>query len=253
MSERGIRLSEERGIVTLALAHGPNALDEVLVDRLLEVLGQLREGGAPPLLVTSDHPSLFSPGWDLKQLAAGDRPRLERFLERFERLVLELFSYPAPSVAAIGGHAVAGGCLLAIACDQRVMATGRPRLGLAEHNLGVPVPYGCVQMLRARLGRRAFDELVFRGDGCDADRAHELGLVQRAVAPADLLAAAGRVLSAFGGAEPAAWAATKRFAHGGVWRRMEAGDPDAARRFLDAWFSPPAQQRIAAVVTRLGR
>lgn len=253
MSDGGVRLTEERGVFTVTLAHGSNALDEYLVERLLEALGRLRENGAPPLLVASDHPSLFSPGWDLKQLAAADRPRLERFLERFERLVLGLFSYPAPTVAAVGGHAVAGGCLLATACDQRVMASGRPRLGLAEHNLGVPVPFGCVQMLRARLGPQAFDALVLRGDGFDADRALEHGLVQRVAAPADLLAAAGRRLGALGGAAPPAWAATKHFAHAGVWRQMAAGDADAARAFLDAWFSPAAQQRISAVASRLSR
>jgi enoyl-CoA hydratase len=253
MSDTTVHLTEQRGWYTVTLDRGANALDEDLVERLRDALEWLRNQDAPPFVLASAHRSLFCPGWDLKQLAGADRPRIGAFLEAFERLILDLFSYPAPTVAAIGGHAVAGGCLLAIACDQRAMVVGRPRIGLSEHNLGVPVPYGCVQMLQARLGRRGFDELVFRGDGCTAERAVELGLVQRVCGPDELPTVAQRLLQAAGGAVPSAWASTKKFAFGRVWEAMTSGDPAAHDAFLDAWFDPAAHQRIEAMAARLGR
>lgn len=253
MAERCIRLSEDRGAWTLQLAHGANALDERLMGELRAAIERLAEQGAPPLVLSSAHPKLFCPGWDLKQLAGADRARVAAFLTTFDELVLSLFSYPGPTVAAVAGHAVAGGCLLALACDLRVMIAGRPRIGLSELALGVPLPRGSVLMLRSRLAPVAFDELVYRGEGCAAGRAVELGLVHRACGLHEFEGAIQRLLGAACMQSRAAFAATKRFAHAGAWEAMAAGDTAAADAFLAAWFEPPTQARLADLAARLER
>jgi len=179
---------EIRGIHRLVMDHGPNALDQELMSALRASLGQLVEGGAPAVMIASSHPSLFCPGWNLKLLADAERDEVGDFLRAFNTLILELFSYPGPTAAAIGGHSVAAGCLLSLCCDLRVMATGQARQGLSELNLGVPVPGTSLRMLRARLSSPALDDLVFRGEGCTATRARELGVVHRTAAVADTLA-----------------------------------------------------------------
>ena len=122
---------ENRGIHRLVMDHGPNALDPALMAALRDRLRDLGGSGAPAVILASSHPRLFCPGWDLKLLADADRDQVGEFLQEFNSLILELFSYPGPTAAAIGGHSVAAGCLLSLCCDLRVMATGQARQGLS--------------------------------------------------------------------------------------------------------------------------
>ncbi len=251
MAEAALRHEEERGIHYLSMDHGPNALDVPLMDALRARLATLREAGAPPVVLSSAHPTLFSPGWDLKSLARAEREHVASTLRQFDSLVLDLFSYPAPTAAAIGGHAVAGGCLLALTCDLRVMATGPSRLGLAELNLGVPVPAGSLLMLRSRLDPSAVEELVLRGDGFTAERARDVGLVHRMASSDEVVSVAGRELAKLASKPLHAYAATKRFLYGDTWRDMEQRDADAEQLFLECWFEDETRQRVDEVARSL--
>ena len=243
---------EINGIHHLVMNDGPNALNSTLMDALSGTLSELREGGSPAVLLRSSHEMLFCPGWDLKDLLGADRDQVAAALARFNRLVLDLFSYPGPTAAAIHGHAVAGGCLLALCCDLRIMATGRPRIGLSELNLGVPVPAKSLVMLRERLAANVVEELVVGGDGCNAERAREHGVVHRIAEPELVLAKTERELARLAAKPKQAFAATKQFLLGESWRRMSELNADADAVFLDCWFTTQTQQRISGIVERLG-
>ena len=253
MTEKLVRHMEDRGIHRVIMDDGANALDLPLLAALGERIARLRADGARPLLLASSHPSLFSPGWDLKVLAGATKQRVSEVLAAFNAVILELFSYPGPTAAAITGHAVAGGCLLAMACDLRVMASGRPRLGLAELNLGVPVPAPSLIMLRSRIGAGALDETVFAGDGWSAERARDLGMVHRVFSTEKVVIAADRELRKLGSKPARAYAATKEFLFKDAWRLMAASNPPDDDVFLDCWFDPATQNRITEVVRNLGR
>jgi enoyl-CoA hydratase len=252
MAEPLVRHHDDRGVYTITMDRGPNALDMDLMTELRQHLERLVSAGAPPLVFASSHPRLFSPGWDLKELVEADRARVAAVLDVFDRLILDLFRYPGPTAAAVAGHAVAGGCLLAIACDVRVMKSGMPRLGLAELNLGIPVPAGSVRMLAARLTPTAVEELVLRGDGFSAAKALQLGLVQRNTADDDVLPAAEAELRRLAAKSPHAFAATKRYMYGDVWRWMDEAREAEQQSFLDCWFEDATRERISEVVRSLG-
>ena len=218
---------------------------------LQKSLGRLAEKGAPCVVLASSHPTLFCPGWNLKLLAHADRNEVGDFLQAFNTLILDLFSYPGPTAAAIGGHSVAAGCLLSLCCDLRVMATGQARQGLSELNLGVPIPGSCLRMLRARLSSPALDELVFRGEGCTATRARELGIVHRTAAAADTLAVTELELGKLAGRPRQAFVESKRFLFGDTWEAMRRGAPDEDAAFLDCWFQKETGERIAGVANQL--
>ena len=243
---------EINGIHNLVMNDGPNALNATLMDELTGALVELREGGAPPVLLRSSHEMLFCPGWDLKDLMGADRDEVAAALDRFNRLIFNLFSYPGPTATAIHGHAVAGGCLLALCCDLRIMATGRPRIGLSELNLGVPVPASSLVMLRERLAANVVEELVVGGDGCNADRAREQGVVHRIAEPDLVLAKTERELARLAAKPKHAFAATKQFLLGESWRRMSEPNTAEDAVFLDCWFTTQTQQRISGIVERLG-
>lgn len=252
MTDQRVRYMEDRGVHRVVMADGANALDLPLMAELKGRIGALREAGGEPVLLASSHPSLFCPGWDLKVLADADREQVGEVLAAFNALILELFTYPGPTAAAITGDAVAGGCLLAMACDLRVMAAGRPRLGFAELNLGVPVPASSLRMLQARLGARAVHQAVLAGEGCPAERARELAMVHHAVSADRVVVTADRELRKLGSKPGTAFATTKEFLYRDTWRLM-APDPDDDRVFLDCWFNAAAQRRIAEVAQGLGR
>jgi enoyl-CoA hydratase len=251
MHDAVVRHEEASGIHVLTLDDGANALSLELLETLGERLAQLRKDSAPPVVLASSHPTLFCPGWDLKQLAGADRGEVSGVLAAFDRLILELFSYPAPTAAAMAGHAVAGGCLMALACDLRVMASGSARLGLAELNLGVPVPAPSLRMLRSRLDHGVVEELVLRGVGCSAERARDLGLVQMVAQVSEVVAVAQRELGRLMSKPAHAYAASKRFLYGGAWREMAELSTGEMATFLECWFHEATQARIVEVARSL--
>lgn len=251
MTRQLLRLDEHRGIHRIILDHGPNALDRELMGAFRRELATLRSAGSPALLVASAHPTLFCPGWDLKILVDADRSAVAEFLADFNGLILDLFSYPGPTAAALEGHAVAGGCLLAQACDLRVMGSGKARLGLSELNLGVPVPGTSLRMLTSRLSSAAVDHLVFRGEGCTAERAQEYGLVHRTAAPEEAFNVTEIELGKLAGRPRAAFVETKKLLLGAVWDDMRRTWPEEEAAFLDCWFDDETQERIKGVASRL--
>jgi enoyl-CoA hydratase/carnithine racemase len=253
MTDEKLHHEQRDGIHRLVMVDGPNALNLELMELLSAELSRLRENGAPPVLLASAHDVLFCPGWDLKRLAGGERDHVAGVLAAFDRLVLDLFSYPGPTGVAIGGHAVAGGCLLALCCDLRLMATGRPRIGLSELNLGVPVPWASLVMLAARLAPHVVEELVVGGDGFAADRALKLGIVHRVAEPDRIVETTERELARLSSKPARAFVETKRFLLGDHWQRMSRSNEDADRAFLDCWFTDETQARITGMADRLRR
>lgn len=252
MAHETLHRTDANGIHHLVMSDGPNALNLKLMGALSTALAELRDAGAPPVLLSSSHEMLFCPGWDLKQLAGVDRDEVSDSLSMFNRLIHELFSYPGPTGAAIQGHAVAGGCLLALCCDLRIMAVGRPRIGLSELNLGVPVPATSLVMLRERLAPNVVEELVVGGDGCNAERARELGVIHRISEPDLVVAKTERELARLASKPVPAFAATKRFLLADAWRRMSDSSPENDEAFLDCWFLPETQERIKGMLERIG-
>jgi enoyl-CoA hydratase/carnithine racemase len=246
-----LRHEEIRGIHCLVMDNGPNALDRPMMEALHSALQNLAVDGAPAVILASAHPTLFCPGWDLKVLADAGREEVTEFLDSFNALILELFSYPGPTAAAISGHSVAAGCLLALACDLRVMAVGQARQGLSELNLGVPVPGTCLRMLRARLSSPALDELVFRGEGCTAERARELGIVHRIAGADETLAVTQLEIAKLAGRPPRAFVECKKMLLGEVWEDMRATRPEETAAFLDCWCEEETRERIAGVANSL--
>jgi enoyl-CoA hydratase/carnithine racemase len=132
------------------------------------------------------------------------------------------------------------------------MAAGRPRIGLSELNLGVPVPSSSLVMLRQRLAANVVEELVVGGDGCNAERARDQGVVHRIAEPGLVTAKTEQALTRLASKPQQAFAATKRFLLGESWRLMsEPGGADN-EVFLDCWFSAVTQKRIKGTVERLG-
>ena len=171
------------GCVQITLAGpGMNALGTNLMEDLLT---QLEAAGDAPLLVVGEGRA-FSAGLDLKEVLSLDEPGMGRFLHLLTALTQKIFRHPAPTVAAVHGHAIAGGAVLARMCDVAVApAGGRGRIGLNEVALGPRFPPRLLRALQSRIPRRFHTE-VFLGAGLHKPpEAYRLGLVDILSAGAD--------------------------------------------------------------------
>jgi enoyl-CoA hydratase len=228
-----------------------NAIDEDLVATLRTLALELdADEGVRGVLLASAHPKLFCPGLDLVGLIEYDRPALERFMASFSEMLLALCALRAPLVAALSGAAVAGGCVLALAADHRVLRRGAP-IGLNEVKIGLPLPWSVALLLKASVAPPALTRAALFGANFTDDEAVAAGLAHEIREAEGFETACLERLSELADKEPAAFRFTKAYLRDGLLREMRAHD--AARRgdFLDAWFSPPGRQRLRALVDAL--
>lgn len=152
----------------------------------------------------------FSAGVDLKRIVDGGPGYVERFLPALSLATLTLFEHPKPVVAAVNGHALAGGCMLAAACDIRLMSGGT--IGLTELAAGVPFPTVPLEIMRHAVGP-SLDAMVLGVGWLAPDQATSIGLVHEIVELDQLLAAALRRAEGLSAAPPDVYAVAKHQLH----------------------------------------
>ncbi len=251
----GIRLERTGGFVTARFdkARG-NAIDEPFTQELLDVARQLgADPGVRGVLLASAHPKLFSPGLDLVTLVEYDRPAMERFMRLFADMVWALYMLPKPVVAAIGSHAVAGGCILALTADYRVLRRGGIQVGLNEVKVGVPLPWSVALLLRASVPAAALTQVALLGRNFAYDDALAVGLADQ-LADADGFEDFCRArLEEFADKDTASIAITKGYLRDGVLREMRSREKEEMSAWLDRWFSDSTRERIRAIVAGMGK
>lgn len=193
----------EKGIVWVDIDNPPaNAISDDLVNDLDSLLTALEaDKNVRVLVIGSKHPKTFVAGADIKMMTqnagrfAGQGGAIRDASARMQAVFDRIAKFPRPVIAAIGGHALGGGCELALACDFRIMGAGT--IGLTEVSLGLIPGAGGTQRMTALLGRAKATELIFFAQRLNSEEAERIGLVTKAVAPEalrdEVLAFAGRL------------------------------------------------------------
>ena len=244
------RIEWHDGLAEIRLACGKaNALNPRSLGAIDEAFADAERGGARGV-VLAGYDRFFSAGLDLVTLYDLDHARMDTFMREFDRVMLRVFTFPRPVVAAIGGHAVAGGCILALACDARVMSTGGARIGLNEIRLGVPFPAPALEIVRYAVSPVFVEEVLYDGELYGAPAAMVRGLVGD-VTPDDT-AALARAACARLAERPSGPFATIKAALKGPAVEQALAREDALRRaFVEAWFAPEARMLIGDARARL--
>lgn len=210
MSELMTVERDERGVVTVTLTRPPvNALSVALMEELRALAADLAVADGVRVLVVRSAAPVFMAGADLHDVLArledvsSLNALLRSALDGMERL-------PFPTIASINGHALGGGCELALACDFRVMARGRARIGLPEVQRGLLAAGGGTQRALRSLGRARALDFVMRGRLLDADEAERIGLITQAVDEPELESATTKLVEEFLALPAMALAAAKR-------------------------------------------
>lgn len=243
----------------IQLAHAPvNALDTELCRGLISAIEQAHTDDVQGLVI-SGGAGIFSAGMDVPHLMAhgDDRGRLMESWQAFFGAVRAIGHSRIPVVMAIGGHCPAGGCVLSLAADYRIMAASnddaRPyRIGLNEVAVGLVAPEGIQRLLRRLVGVHRAGQMLTAGEMVSAERAHALGMVDellpleqvepRAIAWMQQLLALPRM----------PMLGTRAIARADLHEAL-AAEHIQLDRFVDAWYSADAQAALTALMARLGK
>ncbi len=224
---------------------GKNALSGALMER---TLAAVRAVDGAPLLLRGDGDA-FSAGLHLAEVASLDAVEMQRFLQGLTELTLQLFRYPGPTVAAVNGHAIAGGLILALVCDHRVGPRApKARIGLNEIALGLRFPPQILDVVRYRIPAQHHEAVLLRGPLLSPDEALTRGLLDELAD--DPVSVATERLAAMAALPRAAYAALKGDLRGAVG----IDSPEVQRRFLaevlPVWTGPALKATIAGFLNK---
>jgi Delta3-Delta2-enoyl-CoA isomerase len=247
-----LRLEQKGPLAIVRLDKGRgNAIDDpLLADLTAWATEAAKDDGLRGVLLASAHPKLFCPGLDLVSLVERDREAMRDFMARFAQTVWSLYGLLKPVVACVNGAAVAGGCILALTADSRVLARGAA-IGLNEVRIGVPLPWSVVMLLKSVVAPWALADVALLGRNFEGDEALRAGLADAVVERAALEETAMARLQEFAEKDALAFGATKGWLRSQTVAAMKAHEAETNDVWLDSWFSAPTRERLGQIVAGL--
>ena len=241
-------------VVELKLARPPvNALDPTLCNGLATAISETVDAGAQAI-VLSGGPKVFSAGLDVPFLLGlgNERAALTAAWESFFAAARAIAACPVPIAAAIAGHAPAGGCVLALVCDYRVMARGPFRIGLNETQVGLVAPEGIQALMRRIVGPHRAERLLVGGEMVESEQALAIGLVDELTDIEEVPTRARAWVEQLLVLPRQPMLQTRAIARAEVIAALE---PERIQlpRFIDAWTAPDTQAGLRALIARLGK
>lgn len=254
-----VDIIEHGPIREIRLARPPvNALNTDLCRALIAALQEAVADGVQGIVLSGSE-RIFSAGMDVPQLLAhgDDRDAMLDSWQAFFGVTRSLGESRVPVVGALTGHAPAGGCVLALCCDYRVMARSidpaRPfTIGLNETQVGLAAPEGIQQLLRRAVGEHRASVLLMRGELVTAERAFEIGLVDELADSSDVVPRAISWLQQLLQVPRHPMLLTRSIARASVVEALHA-DNIQLERFVEGWYSVDTQQALQALIAKIGK
>ena len=247
-----ITLEVQDAVAIVRLQRGvTNAINLELINELSGALQKIKDDPeARGLILTSANEKFFSIGLDIPWLFPLSREEFASFYKAFNRLCIDLFTLPKPTVTAITGHAIAGGCILTLCCDYRLVAEGRKLMGLNEIKLGVPVPYPADCILRNLVGFRMARDMTDTGDFHQGEALLKMGIVDEVLPPDQMLARSIEKAQSLSGTSPQAFVMIKRNRVEMVETEILAHLEEREKVFVEQWYAPEARERLKKAIAK---
>jgi enoyl-CoA hydratase/carnithine racemase len=245
-----IEITNNDGIAILTMAHGKaNAFDPEFSAAVADAFDTCNRSAAKAAVITA-RGGIFSAGVDLLRVSDGGAAYLQQFLPLLGRAFEAAFAFSKPLVAAVNGHAFAGGCILACAADRRLMARGAGRIGVPELLVGIPFPTVAFEIIRFAVPAHQLAALIFGGETFTADDAAARGLVDASVDAGGLMDAALAEAARLAALPPTPFAITKHQLRAPSFQRILEGRDLFDGEIRKYWESPGALDAIRAYVAR---
>jgi enoyl-CoA hydratase len=245
-----IEQTQQGDIAVVKLVHGKaNALDIELCEAIAARFKQIETSSARAVVLTGQG-RMFSAGVDLPRLAAGGPDYVRKFLPALHKLYETIFYHPKPVLAAVNGHAIAGGCVLACCADKRIAARDGGRIGVTELLVGVPFPAMAFEVMRFATAPQYFPDVIMSGATFTTGDALTRGLVDEIVEPDALMSRAIAAAQTLAALPPKTFAMTKRQIRQPATDAMakDAAGVDAEAERI--WTAPETLDHIRDYVSR---
>ncbi|WP_425155175.1 enoyl-CoA hydratase/isomerase family protein [Candidatus Palauibacter sp.] len=245
-----IQRNDDGGVALIRMENEPaNVLTTEFSDALNAEFDRVREDGSVEAVVLTGTGSAFSAGVELFRVVDDGAAYVESLLASLGVLFSKLRAFPKPVVAAVNGHAIAGGAVIACACDYRVMSRGNGRIGLPELRVGVPFPSVALDILRGAVPRRYQREVLLLGRSYDPEVAAERGFVDEIVPPEQLIERAREIVVELTSIPAATYDLTKR-----QFSRAEGRAAELDDELRSIWTAAETANHIRGYLERtLGR
>ena len=246
-----VHKSIDDGIATLTLSREKvNALNKPVVEHLNGRLADLQNDGSVKAIILTGQGKFFSFGFDIPEFLSYSKKSFTEYLTKFTGLYTYMFLFPKPLVAALNGHSVAGGCMLATACDHRIMVSGKARISLNEIGFGSSLFAGNIEMLKFHVGEKNAETIVYSGAMYSAEEALQLGLIDQISSEGDLMDQARKVAQEFAKKDAAAFMSIKGLLRRPVAEEMIKREKDSILEFVDIWYSENTWKNLQEIKIR---
>lgn len=230
-----------------------NAINPDLVSYLTDALDSFKTNDTVNGVVLQGRDGCFSAGLDITHLFPKDRSYIDGFWKDFSALLLNMFSYPKPLYSSIGGHCPAGGTVMVIMTDYRIMSKGNYFIGLNEVDVGLTVPYGIGMVFQYVVGKRNAEDLLLKAQLISPDKALRMGLVDELCDAENLLDLTLKRISVASSLYSPQQIKTKQILREQTLSIVEQNFDKDAQLILDSWFSEHGQQRLEVLYSKLSR
>jgi enoyl-CoA hydratase/carnithine racemase len=247
-----ISIEYHNKVAVLKLNRGiTNAINLQLVNELAENLGSVRDNtDVRSLVLGSSNDKFFAIGFDIPQLFELTKEDFTLFYQSFNRVCIDLYTLPKPTIAAITGHATAGGCILALCCDYRFIAEGRKLMGLNEIKLGVPVPYPADCILRQIVGTPGARKIMDTGEFYQPEALLPMNMVDHVLPLEEVLPKSIEKAAALGALPHQAFKITKRNLVETVEAQILTHLEEKEQLFIECWYSEEARKRLKEAIKK---
>lgn len=242
-------------VAVIRMGHGrANALDGVMIREIIEAVEDARDSAdASAVVLASVRPGFFCAGFDVAEVFRLDRPAMEGFFSRFINLYELLAWLEKPVVAAVSGHAMAGGAVLSITADVRIMAEGPFSFALNELNLGVVLPPNVKLLAAQAMGAPAAQNILLTGRSMNPAEALRVGLAHEVVPAGEVIDTALLRAGELVAKPPRAFAAIKRTLREQAGLDRAVSDQRFLDAFLEQWFCDECVAARGALLRSLGK
>lgn len=247
-----ISVSTEDGLAVVRLNRPKaHALNHNLVIALREAVDTLGQDDVHAGMILTAEGGIFSAGLDVVELFDYDEDKIDQFWRDFSGLIRQLAGCPKPTVCAVNGHAPAGGCVLALCCDYRVMAQGKARIGLNEVAVGVVLPEALYALSRFAVGDHRAEKMIYSAQLFEPKDAQDYGLVDEICEPDDLMDRARTQAAFWAGMPEAPQRHAKLSARRLLLEELDMPFEQGYGNTIKEWWSVSSRAQVAKLVDRL--